>query len=106
MIRIDATGSTLTEKIAALALKETKAAFTEEAYPRPWETHLHPDQFVFMAKLKSTVFLPTNFQEKLNYPPVQFHGMKVIQDPSFPKNMIELRDARGKSLAAIVNLAV
>jgi hypothetical protein len=105
VITIDAKGNPLTKGMTESVLKETKESFIEEAYPKPWEVHLYPDQLIFLAKLKACVFLPTDFQVKHNYPPVQFHGMPVIQDPNFPKNMIEIRDARGKSLAAIRNLA-
>ena len=106
MITIDALGKALSEPLFRNALRETKVSFTEEAYPQPWEVILNHELFPSMAKLKCCYFLPTDFQVKHNYPPVEFHGMKVIQDSSFPKNMVEIRDARGKSIAAIKNLAV
>ncbi len=105
MIRIDAGGSMLTEGISELALQELKAV-NEENYPKPWEVILYPEHMQLMARLKQLVFLPTDSQVKHNYPRVQFHGMTVIQDLNFSKDMIEMRDARGKSLAVIVNLSL
>ena len=105
MITVDANGKALNKSISDATLEHAKAVFNEDAYPQPWEVHLNPDQMMLLGKLKACVYLPTDFQVKHNYPPVQFHGMKVVQDPNFPKNMIEIRDARGKSLAAIRNLA-
>ena len=105
MINIDALGKAIGESLSKYTMEKTKEAFNADAYPQPWEVHLNPDQMMLLGKLKACVYLPTEFQVKHNYPPVQFHGMPVIQDPNFPKNMIEIRDARGKSLAAIRNLA-
>lgn len=105
MITVDANGKPLAKSIAESTLEYTRAVFKEEAYPQPWEVHLNPEQMMFLGKLRHCVYLPTDFQVKQNYPPVLFHNMIVIQDPNFPKNMIEIRDARGKSLAAIRNLA-
>jgi hypothetical protein len=106
MITLDANNSPLTKSMSESALKAAKETFNEDAYPKPWEVITHPDQMTFLGRLKACVSLVTNFQEKQNYSQVQFHGMKVIQDRNFPKDMIEIRDAKGKSLAAIKNLSV
>src|SRR5215467_3077271 len=104
MITTDAKYKPLTRTLAEVTIESARDVFKEDAYPQPWEVHLYPDQLAAMQKLKECVFLPTDFQVKLPYPPIKFYGMTVIQDPNFPKDVIEIRDARGKSLAVIRNL--
>lgn len=98
MILIDECNSMITERVAQFA----KSRVGEATY-----VIMHPIQYIACVNaMKSINVLTVEEMNGNELPPHTFIGLRLVEDPWFPQDVIDFRNAQHETVLRIKNLAV